>query len=201
MLRPSSSLALGCFLAAAAVACRQAPAPTRPPALPPTTGDAARSQACGQNLAGRYVHASSGDFRYVATDDGRTLRLMRAGVAADGGVWDVDPSAPVVTLKREASAFRGSTVASIRTTRGGRCEAQFPTEVIACDPGGLTLRSAARMSVDDNCRVVGDGRAQLGEHRLVRQEGLPALSRDGGFVDAAREGSDGGTVADGGAGP
>jgi len=149
--------------------CATRPAPAPPPAqLPP---------GCAANLAGSYAHAARPDYQYQATDDGGTLVLRLAVVPPDGGAAMVDPSAPTIVLHREPPRFSGSTRARAfpsSSTEG--CVVRFPTDVVSCAGGGLTLRTSMAAAVDPSCGAPdGGGYSEPQEQRLVR-----SASPDGG---------------------
>lgn len=132
---------------------------------------------CEANLSGTYVHAERPDWRYVGTDDGGTLvlaveRALEAEADAgtslpafDGGARAGEDVA--VILERTPDGFVGAARATVYTP-SRPCEVSFPTELVACTDGGLTLSSAEALMVDEaTCAVRQDPSAPRKEHRLV----------------------------------
>ncbi|HSP77652.1 MAG TPA: hypothetical protein VLQ93_03940 [Myxococcaceae bacterium] len=153
-------------LAAALIAC-----PTRTPSPPDPTTAASPVRVppgCEANLAGEYHHAENPAFRYLGEDDGDTLSLAVAR-AREGEETPRDAGTVRIILERTPEGFVGQTRATTFTPSGEPCPVHFPTEVVACDDAGLTLRSVAATALDEDCRPAPqEGRQVWREQRLVR---------------------------------
>lgn len=138
-------------------------------------------EGCLANQSGEYVHEGNPAYRYRARDDGGTLVLwLEQGPPPDGGPRQALAQAPRVVLERTPEGFAGRTEARTFTASGQSCEVSFPTRVVACLPGGLTLRAAPSAALDELCRAPpetpGGAPRPMVEHRLLRNP----LARDGG---------------------
>src|SRR5512140_1557454 len=126
-------LVLGGLALAGLVAC-----PTRTPLGPPPVNV---PPGCERNQAGEYHHVGNPAFRYLAQDDGRTLSLTLLRSRPDGGVGGApDAGAVTITVDRTPQGFIGETRA-LGFSAGTPCPVKFPTEITACAPDSLTLRS------------------------------------------------------------
>ncbi len=191
-----SLCALGASLALGVGCVRHAPPPAPTSAAPPVKVPA----GCEQNLAGTYAHALNDSFRYRATDDGKTLVLevergqQAPSDGADGGTAPSEASQRIV-LTRTPGGFVGATRA-LAFPQGAKCEVEFPAELTACTPEGLTLLSADEIAVSaSSCaRAESAPKPAMVEQRLVRLRAAPAApgSADGGSP-ASSGGSDGGS--------
>lgn len=138
------ALALGGFALSGLVAC-----PTRTPVGPPPVHV---PPGCERSQAGEYHHVGNPAFRYLAEDDGRILSLHLLHTLPDGGVGGVpDAGTVMIVLARTPEGFVGSTHAT-GFSAGTPCPVKFPTEVTACAPDALKLRSVWKTSVDEACR-------------------------------------------------
>jgi len=145
------------------------------PKAPPVTAPAAPKPVpvripagCAADQSGTYVHAEDPAFRYDGRDDGGTLSLRVERQGEDGGT--AGPADAVIVLERTPGGFQGVTRAQVTTPTGRRCPAEFPTEVVACEDGGLVLRAAPGAQVDEACRPPPRPTPGVAlEQRLVRQ--------------------------------
>lgn len=154
-MRPAAAL-LPCLLLACAGE-RRPPAP-RPDPLPasapepdaaaPAPEKAVVPRGCDINLAGHYRLQKRPALRYLVEDDGTHL-VARPAAPDDAGT---DDSMGLVA-DRTARGFVGLVVGYARTPSGARCPVTFKAEIVACDPGGLTVRSEDAVSLDDECRI------------------------------------------------
>lgn len=145
--------------------CPRAKPPPSPPAPPPIKVPA----GCEADLSGTWAYSDRPDWRYRGTDDGKTLVLSveRASEVErpDGGVTPAQEVA--VVLERTPEGFLGAAHATVYTA-SRPCEVSFPTEVVACTDGGLTLSSAEALLVDEtSCAVRADPQAPRKQHQLV----------------------------------
>jgi len=152
MHRALPSLALG-FSVLCLTACPTKAPPTvetRPPPAPPIRVPA----GCESSQAGEYRHADNPAFRYHGEDDGGTLSLavVRARADGDAGTEPPESSTASIVLERTPGGFVGETRATGFTGSGAPCPVAFPTELVACDDAGLTLRAVASTSIDEGCR-------------------------------------------------
>jgi hypothetical protein len=125
-------------------------------------------EGCRANLAGDYVHATDPTWLYRGRDDGGTLLLEvgRASAAApDGGAVRIE-------LTRTPRGFVGSTFGEAFNSAGQRCPIAVPTELTACDDGGITLHTFDRLELDARCEKNLE-RAQPVDERLNRLDGGP----------------------------
>lgn len=152
-------------LAAALMACpARTPSPPTSAAPPPVRVP----PGCEANLAGEYHHAENPAFRYLGEDDGGTLSLAVVR-AREGEEASPDAGTVRIHLERTPEGFVGHTQATTFTPSGEPCPVRFPTEVVACDEAGLTLRAVARTALGEDCRPAPDGARQVWrEQRLVR---------------------------------
>jgi hypothetical protein len=170
-------------LSLALVACsgcvRKAPGGPAPPEAAPAP--AIRIPAgCLGDLSGSYVHALNPAFSYVGSDDGGTLLLAVERSYGDAGASGSNPI--FVSLSRTTAGFVGETKANMSVTSERNCAVEFPTEVVACDDGGLVLKSAVGGAVDDGCRASqARSHVTMAEHRLIRISSPPPTA-DAGAV-------------------
>src|SRR5262245_58845123 len=124
-------LALGTLTACAAKTPAGGPPAPAGPGIPP---------GCERSQAGDYHHADSPSFRYHGDDDGGTLVLRLLRSRPDGGV-DVKPDASVASLVlcRTQQGFVGDTFGEGFSVGGHSCPVRFPSEVVRCEDGGLTI--------------------------------------------------------------
>ncbi|QSQ13567.1 hypothetical protein [Myxococcus landrumensis] len=152
MHRALPSLALG-FSVVWLTACHAKVPPTletRAPPPPPVRVP----PGCESSQAGEYRHADNPAFRYHGEDDGGTLSLtvLRARTTEDGGTEPPESSASSIVLQRTPEGFVGETRATGFTGSGAPCPVTFPTELVACEDAGLTLRAVASTSIDEGCQ-------------------------------------------------
>jgi hypothetical protein len=186
------ALALGGFALAGLVAC-----PTRTPVGPPPVHV---PPGCERNQAGEYHHVGNPAFRYLAQDDGRTLSLTLLRSRADGGVGGTpDAGAITISVARTPEGFVGETHAT-GFSAGTPCPVKFPTEVTACAPETLTLRSVEKTSLDEACRPAPSGPPPAWTEQVLRRGPPPEPSQgsaDGGAgsPDAGTRPHDGGVTS------
>jgi hypothetical protein len=178
------------WIAAGGLAATLTACPARTPPLPNTPAPIHVPPGCERNQAGEYHHAENPAFRYFGEDDGGTLTLgvarAREGLEGPG---DAGTTVTIV-LQRTSDGFVGETRSTTFTPSGAACPVRFPTQATACDDKGLTLRSVAATSIDENCRPAPTGpKPEWKEQRLVR--GVPAgapppptVGADAGTPDA-----------------
>ncbi len=182
-------LALGGLALTSLVAC-----PTRAPVGPPPVHI---PPGCERSQAGEYHHVGNPAFRYLARDDGRTLSLTLLHSRADGGVEGApDAGAITITLDRTPKGFIGETHAT-GFSAGTRCPVKFPTEITACAPDSLTLRSVERTALDQACRPAPRGPAPTWTEQVLRRGPPPEPSPEmpdagAGTPDAGPRAQDGG---------
>ncbi len=150
MHRVLPPLALG--LSVLSLTACPAKAPPRTEPVPPAAPAVKVPPGCEQNQAGEYHHAENPAFRYYGEDDGGTLSLavVRAHDATSADTPDA--GSPSIVLQRTPAGFVGETRAIGFSGMGTPCPVVFPTEVVRCTDAGLTLRSAASTSIDEDCR-------------------------------------------------
>ena len=69
-------------------------------------------------------------------------------------------------------------------TTGRTCSVDFPTELIACDDGGIVLKSSVSSNVDESCRHSQAGsHLPMAEHHLIRSA-APVSPKPIGVPDA-----------------
>ena len=137
------------------------------------------------DLSGSYVHAQNPSYGYLAHDDGGTLFIAVDRGTADAGSPRSDPNPVSVSLFRTPRGFLGQTDAVPFVATGRACPVSFPTEIIACEDAGLTLRSAVSSAVDESCEPSqAPAHRVMAEHRLVRAQSAPALPQRAGSADA-----------------
>lgn len=134
------------------------------------TGDATRVDA-GRPRA----DAGAPDAGSPVLDGGARVDGGAPAPAADGGpTGDGDPDAGVtptifVTLVRTPGGFVGEVRSTTRHPSGQVCEVRFPTKVLACGDGGLTLETDATAALGDACQPPAQPQGLTREvHRLVR---------------------------------
>lgn len=164
---------------------------------------------CERDQTGEYHHVGNPAFRYLAQDDGRTMSLTLLHSLADGGVGGTpDAGAVTITVDRTPEGFVGETRAT-GFSAGTPCPMKFPTEITACAPDSLTLRSVQKTSVDQACRPAPRGPAPTWTEQVLRRGPPPPEPSpeppDAGTPDAGPRTQDGGVsapdagTADGGA--
>ena len=151
--------------------------PTRAPkpAPPPPLAQPAvhLPPGCEANLSGTYAHHTNPSYHYRAQDNGRTMSISVERWIGDGGsVLEAADAGPQIRLARTARGFVGQVQAIGFLASGQACQVEFPTEVVACEDGGVVLRSAATaLPPDELCRPPQGGSPTLMlEHRLNRLE-------------------------------
>jgi hypothetical protein len=132
-------------------------APPRTEAQPPPAPPIRVPPGCESSQAGEYHHAQNPAFRYYGEDDGGTLSLAVVRARVDGGADAPDAGTPSIVLQRTPEGFVGETRATGFTGSGAPCPVVFPTEAVACDTRGLTLRSAASTAIDEGCQAAPAG--------------------------------------------
>lgn len=184
------ALALGGLALASLVAC-----PTRTPVGPPPVHI---PPGCERDQSGEYHHVGNPAFRYLGRDDGRTLSLTLLHSLPDGGVGgSPDAGAVTITLDRTPQGFIGETRAT-GFSAGTPCPVKFPTELTACAPDTLTLRSVEKTSLDQACRPAPRGPAPAWTEQVLRR-GPPPPEPSPGPADAGPSTPDAGPqLQDGG---
>jgi hypothetical protein len=124
---------------------------------------------CEAPLGGEWLHAAAPTWRYLGEDDGGSLVLTVSRVRSDGGTGAPGEGGPRVELRRTAEGFVGQVQDSTFGPGDTRCAVRFPTQVVACAPDRLTLSTAARAFVDEQCNPAPQaGPARQDVHELVR---------------------------------
>lgn len=137
------------------------------------------------DLSGSYVHAQNPSYSYLAHDDGGALFIAVERGWADAGSPRSDPNPVSVSLFRTARGFVGQTDAVLFVATGRACPVTFPTEILACEDAGLTLRSAISSAVDESCEPSqAAAHGVMAEHRLVRAPSTRVLPQQPGSADA-----------------
>lgn len=134
-----------------------AKAPPRTEAQQPPPPPIRVPPGCESSQAGVYHHAQNPAFRYYGEDDGGTLSLAVVRAHTDGGTEAPDASTTSIVLQRTPAGFVGETRSTGFTGSGAPCPVVFPTEAVACNEAGLTLRSAASTAIDEGCRTATTG--------------------------------------------
>jgi hypothetical protein len=162
MSRPASLVpVLGSLALATLAACPSAPVGPPPVHVPP---------GCERSQQGEYHHVGNPAFRYLGVDDGRVLTLTLARTQADGGVGAApDAGAITLVLTRTPQGFVGETRATGFSVGGTPCPVRFPTEITACAPDTLTLRTVASTPLDEACRPPPSGPAPRWTEQVLRR--------------------------------
>jgi hypothetical protein len=172
------TLALGTLAFASLVAC-----PSRTPSSGGPHPEPVRiPPGCERSQAGEYHHVGNPAFRYLAEDDGRTLSLTVARAQADGGVGGTpDAGAVTVRLSRTPRGFVGETRATGFSVTGTPCPVAFPTEVTACAPDSLTLRTVKSTALDEACLPPPSGPPPIWTEQVLRRGAPDAGTPEGGL--------------------
>jgi hypothetical protein len=198
------SLVLGGSALTALIAC-----PSRTPVGPPPVHV---PPGCEQSQAGEYHHVGNPAFRYLAEDDGRNLSLTLVRNLLDGGVGETpDAGAVTLSLARTPEGFIGATRATGFSSAGTPCPVKFPTEVTACAPDTLTLRTQEKTSFNEECRPPPNAPPPVWVEQVLRrgpppppapraEDGGPGAG-DAGVPDAGASPADAGPPDDGGLRP
>jgi hypothetical protein len=136
---------------------------------------------CEARITGEYQHEDDPSYRYSAHDDGSLLTLRPYRIAEDGTRGEVSPKAKdmLLELRRAPEGFVGvfrMTEVTGDADGGVRCQALFSAKVLACAPAKLTLQVEQEYAMDQSCKRVDTGGADLAEHVLVKI----ASAADGG---------------------
>jgi hypothetical protein len=132
------------------------------PVLPP---------GCEANFSGEYLHQDNPSYHYAAKDDGNLLTLHPYRLADDGTVEEISPKSQdmVIELRRAPEGFVGVFRMTEEIDGGVKCQAQFSAKVTACSPTKLTLQIEQTYAMDQACRRVDTGGADIAEHVLVKR--------------------------------
>ncbi|MCI0573108.1 MAG: hypothetical protein L0Y66_20375 [Myxococcaceae bacterium] len=138
-------------------------------------------EGCEAPLGGEWRHADVPSWRYSGEDDGGTLVLVVSRAGPDGGEGQAPGAGPRIELHRTGEGFRGRVVDSSFGPGDTPCTVTFPTEVLACGDGGLTLSTTSATVVDEQCRPAPQTTPVRREvHRLVRPGTEPQGAADAG---------------------
>lgn len=163
--------------------------PSRAPEGPPSVRI---PPGCESSQSGEYHHVGNPAFRYLAEDDGRTLTLTLLRARRDGGVGaPPDTGAITLVLTRTPEGFLGEARATGFSVAGTPCPVRFPTELIACGPDTLTLRTVASTPLDEACRPPPSGPPPRWTEHVLRRA---APSGEPGAPDAGPGAPDGGAA-------
>jgi hypothetical protein len=182
MSRPISvALGLGVLALAGLAAC-----PTRATVSPPPVQV---PPGCEQSQAGQYHHVGNPAFRYLGQDDGRILSLALVRGLEDGGVEGApDAGAVTLVLARTPEGFLGTTHATGFSVSGTPCPVKFPTQVTGCGAETLTLRTAQKTYLNEDCRPPPNAPPPLWTEQVLRRGPPPPVpsvdTADGGVGDA-----------------
>ena len=138
---------------------------------------------CEADLSGEYTFKGREDWRYLASDDGRTLVLQFVRILPDGGSGaERSDGGTWIGLERTSDGFVGATHALAWPPQGSACQVTFSTEVTACSDAGLALRAVDAITVDESCRPAPAAGVPLRDVELVRAPHSPAAlaGSDGG---------------------
>lgn len=187
------------IIAAALVTCVTTTQLTTAPPPPPPAPAVVVPAGCLELQSGAWVHAEDPTWRYQAEDDGgaltlivhhrvvldagfspRRFRVQDAGLDAgppttdeDAGTQDELPSARVELFRTDAG-FLGSTLTRFTHPAGTTCDVAFPTRVLGCGDGGLTLETEDSAALGDACQPPArPAETPLRRHHL-RREGIDA---------------------------
>jgi hypothetical protein len=148
-----------------------APSPTAAakPVIPP---------GCDALITGEYRHEDDPSYRYKAQDDGSLLILRPYRVNEDGTPGELSPTAQdmVLELRRTSDGFVGvfrMTELTGDADGGVRCQALFSAKVLTCTPNKLTLQVEQEYAMDQACKRVDTGGADLADHVLVKVTTIP----------------------------
>ncbi len=162
-------------------ACPSTPAGPPPVNVPP---------GCERSQQGEYHHVGNPAFRYLAEDDGRVLTLTVVRSRADGGVGAApEAGATTLVLARTPEGFVGETRATGFSVGGTPCPVKFPTEITACAPETLTVRTVLSTPLNEECRPPPSGPPPQWTEQVLRR-GPPSV--DTGAPDAGPGAPDGG---------
>ena len=166
-LRNTLLLPLCALLACAHGAAQTPPSPAAKPTKPVIP------PGCEALISGEYRHEDDPSYRYKAQDDGSLLILHPYRIAEDGTVGEPFPKAQdmVLELRREPEGFVGvfrmTELAGV-ADGGVRCQALFSAKVLACTPSRLTLQIEQEYAMDQACKRVDTGGADVAQHVLVK---------------------------------
>lgn len=189
---------LGVFLAALLVGialtrCVTTTLRPEPPPTPPPPSVVV-PEGCLELQDGTWVHALDPTWRYEAEDDGgaltfivhhratidagfspRKFRRVDGGVDAgpliseDAGATSEELPTARIELARTDAGFIGATLTRFTHPTGRVCDVQFPTRVLACGDGGLTLETEESTALGDACQPPAQpADVSRRQHHLVR---------------------------------
>ncbi len=153
-----------------------------PSATPASTAEAppvtALPPGCEASLAGQYHHEEDETYRYDVTDDGKAVVISayRQHGAAREPLPEEEGAAGVIRLQRTPEGFAGSAKGVATTHSGESCEVEFPYQVVACSPQGLTLNTHHEFTLNEDCSVEDESLPEMVENHLVRDQGPPLAS-------------------------
>lgn len=157
---------------------------------------------CERNLTGRYQHVRDPAFLYDGQDDGGTLVL--ALHRTDAPPSDAGWASTQIVVTRSPTGFHGATRTTAFNALHQPCPVALPTSVVACDDGGLLLRSAERIAIDPGCQPSAAPPPMV-EQRLARLQtggsgpGIgPGLRADAGVAKEAGAAKEAGLAKDAG---
>jgi len=155
-------IARGLLAAALAWGCAHGPANVRDPE------DLGRQ--CSINLTGAWQQEGDVGYRYQASDDGQTLRLVPQRVNADGTplVEDAEAEKVEMELRRSLGQFSGDFQMPVATGPGESCTVLFHAKLSSCAANRLVLGIEQTYSLNPGCQPTDLGAIASDEHVLVR---------------------------------
>jgi hypothetical protein len=129
---------------------------------------------CEALITGDYQHEDDPSYRYKAEDNGSLLLLRPYRINEDGTPGEMGAGKPqdmLLELHREPEGFVGvfrMTEVTGDVDGGVRCQALFAAKVLACAPTKLTLEVEQEYAMDQACKRVDTGGADVADHVLVK---------------------------------
>jgi hypothetical protein len=125
---------------------------------------------CAINLTGSWELEGDVGYRYEATDDGQTLRLVAHRVNADGTALAEDAAAASVQmeLRRSLGQFSGDFRMPVTVGPDESCAVLFHTKLTSCASNRLILGVEQTYALNPGCQPLDIGAIASDEHVLVR---------------------------------
>lgn len=125
---------------------------------------------CAINLTGNWELEGNVGYRYQATDDGQTLRLVAHRVNADGTALAEDAAAATVQmeLSRSLGQFSGDFRMPVEVGPAESCAVLFHAKLTSCASNRLILGVEQTYSLNPGCQPLDIGAIASDEHVLVR---------------------------------
>ena len=128
------------------------------------------SRECALDLSGSWQQDRNVGYRYEATDDGKTLRLVPHRVNADGTPLAEDSATEQVQmeLRRSFGELAGDFRMPVATGPGESCALLFHAKLTSCAADRLTLAIEQTYALNPGCQPTDLGPIASDEHVLVR---------------------------------